>query len=97
MNCKGCGNQAAFHTTAWYDKAADKIVEICDRCGGSRRGEIPTEPDVYWPGQAHYNANICDEMGRPVLLTSRKHKAEVMKQRNLQEAGDRHHGSSSRF
>ena len=97
MTCQRCGNQAAYHITSWYDRATEKMVEVCDGCGGDRRGVIPTHSDVYWPGAPHRNPNICDDIGRPILLESREHKARVMKELGIREAGDRTRGSNSQF
>lgn len=64
--------------------------EICDRCGDVGKVGLP---DVFWPGHAHYNPNITDNMGKEILLTSRNHKARVMKEQRMSEAGDAYHGS----
>lgn len=87
LKCGNCGNENAIHLTIRYD-ASGKSDDVCDRCGGDRRSAIPTDPDVYWPGHAHYNPNVCDRMGRPIYLTSKSHKAEVLKKLHMQEAGD---------
>lgn len=65
-------------------------VETCNFCGSFSTTYIP---DVYWPGHSHTNPNITDRMGNPIYLESRQHKARVMKEQGLSEAGDRVHGS----
>lgn len=65
----------------------------CNLCDSSCRVASGV-PDVYWPGQPHYNDNLVDKAtGKPVLLTSKRHKAEVMKKLGVVEAGDRYHGA----
>ena len=88
MTCEGCGNKEAYHVVSRYDRATGLFDSICDRCGGSERGEMPVHSDVYWPGHPHYNRNICDKMGRPIFLESREHKARIMKEQGIREAGD---------
>ncbi len=93
MKCEGCGNDNAWHVRTRFTESGRE--EICNACGLEGAGD--GIPDVYWPGHPHYNPNICDKMGRPIHLTSRGHKAEVMKEIGLQEAGDRRHGARTIF
>lgn len=90
LDCRGCGNDKAYHLSM-------KIIEgvpydICDRCGLTS-SSMSSVPDVFWPGHAYKSENILDSHGQPILLTSRRHKADVMRQQGLSEAGDTHHGS----
>jgi hypothetical protein len=70
----------------------------CDRCGDL--GKI-TFADVFFDQKkgAYLDANITDPVKAPhgTMITSRSHKAEVLKQNGLREHGDRKHGSRDRF
>ncbi len=63
---------------------------ICDRCGGISGADVGT-PDVHWPG-IHKDPNIVDKMGNEILLESRRHKAQLLRERGMREANDRYHG-----
>src|SRR5580765_934997 len=90
--CRSCGS------TVWYQKRTviDK-GEFFDRCSECDSGlRTSTSADVYFkpgPDGVEYHPNICDRNGDPIPLTSRAHKAEVMRQKNLREAGDPIRGS----
>lgn len=92
MTCNGCGDTAAYHIVTKIDRSGN-IQDFCNRCGGSERGSIPASPDVFWPGHPHYNNNLCDGSGKPILLESKIHKAAVMKEQGVREAGDPVNGS----
>lgn len=49
--------------------------------------------DVWWPGHAYEEENLCDNTGKPYLLTSKAHKAYVMKKLGVRECGDRINGA----
>lgn len=88
LNCRSCGNDKAYRISV---RMIDETpVDICNRCGDVGSTYIP---DVYWPGYAYKSENITDKNGNPILLTSRTHKATVMREQGIVEAGDRHHGS----
>lgn len=65
---------------------------MCDACG--LEGAGPTIPDVYFTHSGQKFANLCDKMGRPIEITSKRHKKEVMDKLGVQEAGDRVHGAT---
>jgi hypothetical protein len=48
---------------------------------------------------AYLDSNITDPVKAPhgTMITSRSHKAEVMKANGLKEVGDKRHGSRDRF
>ena len=66
------------------------MVYTCARCG-----QLPmlTIPDIYFrqPGIEEHLADAKNPEG--TFITSKTHKAEVMKQLGLVESGDRFHGS----
>lgn len=88
LKCRGCGNDHAYRVSIRL--VGEDYVDICNRCGDVGSTYVP---DVYWPGYAYKSENITDKNGEPILLTSRRHKAEVMRQQGIVEAGDRYHGS----
>lgn len=85
-----CGNKVATKMRIRFDAKGMKH-ENCNHCGEVGSAYVP---DVYWPGHAYTSENITDKMGNPILLESRQHKARVMKEQGMVEAGDRYHGTS---
>lgn len=90
MNCSGCGNDKAWHVKSYYDKR-EGFRELCDACGLEGGGE--GIPDVYFAGRAQKFANLTDDMGRPIEITSKRHKKEVMDRLGVSEVGDRVNGA----
>ncbi len=92
MTCDSCGNKSA--TRLSYSQGKDS----CDRCGNL--GKI-TFADVFFDQKkgAYLDSNITDPVKAPhgTMITSRSHKAEVMKANGLKEVGDKRHGSRDRF
>jgi len=85
MICRGCGNQS--HRTMTKVSESGQLAECCDQCS---RGTFNAGlPDVHWSGHPHYEEFITDNMGSPIYLKSRRHKAEVMRSLEMREAGDR--------
>lgn len=90
MTCLGCGNKDAYHvTTRFYEGQKD---ERCDRCGAIGDGSALL-PDVYFSGRSQTFEALCDEMGRPYEITSKRQKKEVMKRLGVSEVGDRVNGA----
>src|ERR1035437_8610817 len=69
--------------------------DTCDRCGNL--GKI-TFADVFFKAP-YFDANITDPVKAPhgTMITSRSHKAEVMKQNGLKEVGDKRAGAQGGF
>lgn len=88
MICRNCGEASHHISTKISD--AGMPMDTCTNCGDVGNSGLP---DVYWPGYTHKNDNICDMMGKPIELTSRRHKAQVMKEKGLRESGDPYHGT----
>lgn len=88
MECRNCGNDQA---RAWrFVPSKDGSYEACDHCSDTPiRISIP---DVYWRG-AGYHPGILDKENRPIFLHSRQHKARIMSEQGLREAGDHYHGT----
>lgn len=89
LECDGCGNKLAYKISMFRTDEGD-FSSWCDKCGSV--GSTWT-PDVYWPGHAYASEHVTDTMGNPITFESRRHKAEVMRQQGISEAGDMHHGS----
>lgn len=90
--CRSCGS------VCWYAKKT--VVDgdsFFDRCSDCDRGlVVSTVPDVLFRPDQHgieRHPHITDDMGRPVPLLSRAHKAQVMKEKGIYESGDRRHGA----
>lgn len=89
MICRTCQSEA-YHINTCLDDNGD-FIDTCDRCGASN---ADTDiPDVYWPGHEYESPNLCDKMGKPYKLTSKREKARVMKEIGVRELGDKHHGA----
>lgn len=86
MECTSCGNDKAYGLKIAYTKYGR--FEECDRCGQVSNVGIA---DVYWKGPG-YHPGILDKDNKPIFLESRGHKARLMKEMGLREAGDTHHG-----
>lgn len=84
-----CNHEGAIRYQKIYSPHGDR--EICDRCGLGNDGQAVL-PDVFWPGHAYSSEHLCDDMGNPIPLTSRRQKAQVMKDLGVSEAGDRVNG-----
>ena len=86
--CANCGNQSATRWKLTFSK--EGRFEECDQCS---KGSFNTGiPDVYWPGHQHKDSNIVDLSGNEILLESRRHKAELLRERGMREGNDRVHG-----
>ena len=92
MNCAGCGNKSA-HRISYSSKG-----ESCNSCGNP--GKI-TFADVFFDQKkgAYLDENVTNPVSAPhgTMITSRSHKAQVMKANGLKEVGDKRHGSRDRF
>lgn len=85
--CKGCGEEA-FTFNGWIE--AGVYHEICDRCGSPASGGVP---DVYLRRSGQTFQNLCDKMGHPIPIQSKRHKKEVMDSLGVREAGERVNGA----
>lgn len=91
MICRNCDNQNAWHKVSRYDAKTSKWDDCCDACGLEGAGD--GIPDVYLQRAGQTFANLCDEMGRPYEITSKRHKKEIMDRLGVSEAGDRINGA----
>lgn len=90
MKCNNCGNTKA---TRWHSKWQNgQMSETCDKC--SDLGYI-TRPDVYFR-EPYLDPNLAKPYSRiekdGVWVTSKSHKARLMKEQGLRELGASVHG-----
>ena len=93
MTCNGCGNKAAYRLRVGHDEKTGEKWEACDSCGALPSVSVP---DVFFPGP-YIDPNLVHR-NRPwekngVLVTSKRHKAQLLREQNLVEAGDAKNGS----
>jgi hypothetical protein len=92
MECDTCGNKFAYRIrTKFFD---NKIISCCDSCGNLDQVHVA---DVYFK-EPYYDENIVDDKisstwTKGTFVTSRSHKAELMKKYYLYESGDKIHGA----
>lgn len=95
MNCAGCGNDNAWAVHPKKEQATGRVYEECNRCFDS---SIPKAPDVYFR-EPYWDENLCDfddphyDPRRGTFITSKAHKAYVMKKCGLREDGDKKAGA----
>lgn len=92
MICRGC-SQESHHVRTIVDKNG----EFYDICANANCGQLSSMdayvPDVYLKSSGQKFANLCDEMGRPYEISSKRHKKEVMDKLGVSEAGDTVNGA----
>lgn len=91
MSCRNCKSEKSWHVITIFDPQADQFIDQCDQCG--LEGAGGGVPDVYFKRSGQEFANLTDDMGRPIKIESKRHKAEVMKALGVSEAGDRVNGA----
>ena len=79
-----CGNDKAF---ALRKYAGDDHFS-CDRCGGVSGTWMP---DVFY--KSGIDTGLFDERGQSLTFFSRRHKASYMREKGIEEAGDRVRGA----
>lgn len=95
--CGGCGNSDAWVIHYKTEKLTGRRYEECNRCFDS---SIPKNPDVYfrepyWADNIHDYDDPTHDRQRGTFITSKAHKAYVLKKCGLQEAGDRRGGTNN--
>lgn len=84
MTCGGCGNTEAYQIHSVYD--AGEVFDCCNVCGNLSSIDAGV-PDVFLHRAGQKFNNLCDKMGRPYEIQSKRHKKEVMDRLGVQEAG----------
>jgi hypothetical protein len=92
--CEGCGNPDPWARHPKKEAYTGRWFEECNRCFDP---SIPSNPDVYFRGP-YWDENLHDfdspgyDPRRGTFITSKAHKAYVMKKLGLVERGDRVRG-----
>ena len=100
MKCDGCGNEKAIFIKTYFDnnygvdvngeKIKSQMKEMCEKCG-----LVVTKgtADVFFRKE-YFDQNLGDEKHpEGQWITSKAHKAKIMREQNVREKGDRVHGS----
>lgn len=88
MKCS-CGNENALHIRIRWGKDEDgkrRKYEFCEHCG-----DVPlvSQPDVYFRSP-YFDEHLADkEHPHGQHITSKRHKAEILKKLNMEEVGSR--------
>lgn len=90
MKCGGCGNEDA------YRFSLVKGIEKCNACDPSGISSFKFS-DVYFKGPG-FEPHLADPDKSPKgnFVTSREHKAALMRDLGVRETGDRVHGARVR-
>lgn len=90
MNCGGCGNKEAYRISA------TPAGESCDKCAPSL-GTFHFA-DVYFKGPG-FEPHLADPEKSPKgnFVTSRSHKAQLMRDLGVKEVGDKLHGARDNY
>ena len=94
--CEGCGNPDPWARHPKKEAFTGLVYEECNRCFDS---SISRNPDVYFK-EPYWDENLYDyddpgfDPRRGVFVTSRAHKAYLLKKLSLHEGGDRRHGAN---
>lgn len=93
MKCELCGDDYAY-AFRWVQTPEGIVSTGCDRCGGT---PTSTFHDVYFK-EPYFDEHLGDpndvQTHGGQWVTSRAHKAELLKKYNLREAGDRVRGTN---
>lgn len=90
MKCEGCGNENAWSVHKKKESLTQRIYEECNTCFDST---VPHNPDVYFR-QPYWDENLHDfddphyDFRKGTFITSKSHKAYVLKKCGIREAGD---------
>lgn len=96
MVCNGCGNEEAHKVRIRYDQGQEKDrnkertkIETCDRCEDFT---VHTY-DAYFR-EPSFEENLADSKHpQGQWVTSKGHKARLMREQGVKESGDRQHGA----
>lgn len=91
MTCSHCHSDKAWHVVSRFNSETGNFEECCDSCG--LQGSGTGVPDVYLRRSGQTFDNLCDKMGRPIPIQSKRHKKEVMDSLGVREAGERVNGA----
>lgn len=94
--CEGCGNPDPWARHPKKETFTGRWYEECNRCFDP---SIPSHPDVYFR-QPYWDENLFDQddpscCSKGTWITSKQHKAYVLKKLGLREDGDRKRGTNN--
>jgi len=93
FTCAQCETEKDFSECRfWLWPTKGDTLRFCKEC---RRGRAVV-PDVFWDGKQEHGL-ADDEHGQPRVFLSKGQKAQYLKERGLQEAGDRVKGAPAMF
>lgn len=93
--CNGCDKKKDFACLKMII-ANHELKKLTRLCGDCRRGNI-FSPDIFWDGKPEENLADDPITGKPRVFISKGQKSAYLKERGLQEAGDRVHGAPVSF
>ena len=89
--CSSCGS------LDWYEirtmMEGTQVYDWCSNCPEPVKG-IEGVPDAFMPRLGMTFEALCDTMGKPVPIQSKRHKQEVMDQLGVRECPERLKGNS---
>lgn len=91
MQCSGCGNKAAYRVS--YSSGG----ESCDVCAPGQMNTFRFS-DVYFKGPG-FETHLADPEKSPKgnFVTSREHKAMLMRELGVRETGDKVRGARDSY
>lgn len=92
MTCRSCGNDKATLIRTIVHEG--EVIDYCRECDSSTNNSF-SDPDVYFRHSGQTFENLCDPMGKPIPIMSKRHKKEVMDKLGVSEAGDKVNGAFS--
>lgn len=90
-SCGTCGSKEWFEMRTIIEDSV--FLDWCSDC--DTPVQVAGVPDAYLPRVGMTFENLCDNMGKPIPIMSKAHKLQVMREKGVVEAGDRHQGSTS--
>ena len=94
MTCEGCGNAEAWRIQAVVDARTGERFEVCNSAECGQLGNLDV-PDVYFR-KPYNDPNLVNHMDvknkNGVWVESKRHKAMLMREKGVVEAGDKSGG-----
>ncbi len=84
MHCNRCNTETATRMRFYYDEKNQAYKEVCNECGSMDHSIV--QPDVYFKGP-YNDENLVTKTNPDGYVGSKRHKAQLLKELNLREAG----------
>lgn len=88
--CRSCGSMKWSEMRSVLEDGV--MIDWCSECSAVRADGVP---DVYLPRSGMTFGALCDKMGNPIPIQSKRHKLQVMNDLGLREHPDRLKGDKS--